>query len=127
MRLIDADKLEISMIAEFNDDYGDTVPVYGVTAEDIDNAPTVDAGVKCGEWIKKPVFPGKDIPMCSECTTMPLGLISMVRGCNGEFSYREHNFFASIFADNFSNENFNALTIFADEFSLASFSAKANF
>lgn len=70
MRLIDADKLEISMIAEFNDEYGDTVPVYGVTAEDIDNAPTVDAGVKCGKWIKKPVFPGKDIPMCSECTTI---------------------------------------------------------
>lgn len=43
MRLIDADKLEISEIAEFTDEYGDTVPVYGVTAEDIDNAPTVDA------------------------------------------------------------------------------------
>ena len=42
MRLIDADKLEISKIAEFTDEYGDAVPVYGVTAEDIDNAPTVD-------------------------------------------------------------------------------------
>lgn len=45
MRLIDADKLEISKIAEVADEYGDTVPVYGVTAEEIDNAPTVDA-----EW-----------------------------------------------------------------------------
>ena len=45
MRLIDADKLEISRIAEFTDEYGDAVPVYGVTAEDIDNAPTVDAVV----------------------------------------------------------------------------------
>ena len=41
MRLIDADKLEISKIAEFTDEYGDTVPVYGVMAEDIDKAPTV--------------------------------------------------------------------------------------
>lgn len=34
MRLIDADKLEISKIAEFNDEYGDAVPVYGVAAEE---------------------------------------------------------------------------------------------
>lgn len=45
MRLIDADKLEIRELAEFNDEYGDAVPVYGVAAEDIDNAPTVDAWV----------------------------------------------------------------------------------
>ena len=43
MRLIDADKLEISKLAEFKDLDGDAVPVYGVTAEDIANAPTVDA------------------------------------------------------------------------------------
>ena len=47
MRLIDADKLEISMIAEFTDEYGDAVPVYGVTAEDIDNAPTVSTS----QWV----------------------------------------------------------------------------
>lgn len=45
MRLIDADKLEIRKLAEFNDEYGDAVPVYGVAAEDIDNAPTVAAWV----------------------------------------------------------------------------------
>jgi hypothetical protein len=61
------------MIAEFNDEYGDTVPVYGVTAEDIDNAPTVDAGVKRGEWIKKPIFSGKSIPICSECASVAVG------------------------------------------------------
>lgn len=66
MRLIDADKLEIRKLAEFNDEYGDAVPVYGVTAEDIDNAPTVDAGVKCGEWIKKPYFYGNTY-QCSNC------------------------------------------------------------
>lgn len=43
MRLIDADKLEITKLAEFKDLDGDTVPVYGVTDEDIANAPTVDA------------------------------------------------------------------------------------
>ena len=54
MRLIDADKLEISKLAEFTDEYGDTVPVYGVTAEDIDKAPTVDAivlPVKVGQTV----------------------------------------------------------------------------
>lgn len=40
MRLIDADKLEIRQLAEFNDEYGDAVPVYGVAAEDIVDAPT---------------------------------------------------------------------------------------
>ena len=70
MRLIDADKLEITKLAEFKDLDGDTVPVYGVTAEDIDNAPTVDAEAKCGEWIKKPFIPGKDIPICSECASI---------------------------------------------------------
>lgn len=54
MRLIDADKLEIRKLAEFNDEYGDAVPVYGVAAEDIDNAPTVDAivlPVKTGQTL----------------------------------------------------------------------------
>lgn len=54
MRLIDADKLEITKLAEFNDEYGDAVPVYGVAAEDIDNAPTVDAivlPVKIGQTL----------------------------------------------------------------------------
>lgn len=54
MRLIDADKLEIRKLAEFNDEYGDAVPVYGVEAEDIDNAPTVDAivlPVKVGQTV----------------------------------------------------------------------------
>ena len=54
MRLIDADKLEITKLAEFNDEYGDAVPVYGVMAEDIDNAPTVDAivlPVKVGQTV----------------------------------------------------------------------------
>lgn len=66
MRLIDADKLEITKLAEFKDLDGDTVPVYGVMAEDIDNAPTVDAGVKCGEWISKPYFYGNTY-QCSNC------------------------------------------------------------
>lgn len=66
MRLIDADRLEISKLAEFTDEYGDTVPVFGVTQDDIDNAPTVDAGVKCGEWIKKPYFYGNTY-QCSNC------------------------------------------------------------
>jgi hypothetical protein len=54
MRLIDADKLEITKLAEFNDLGGDTVPVYGVAAEDIYNAPTVDAivlPVKIGQTV----------------------------------------------------------------------------
>jgi hypothetical protein len=54
MRLIDADKLEITKLAEFKDLDGDTVPVYGVMAEDIDNAPTVDAivlPVKVGQTV----------------------------------------------------------------------------
>ena len=54
MRLIDADKLEIRKLAEFTDEYGDIVPVYGVAAEDIDNAPTVDAivlPVKVGQTV----------------------------------------------------------------------------
>ena len=54
MRLIDANRLEISKIAEFTDEYGDTVPVYGVMAEDIDKAPTVDAivlPVKVGQTV----------------------------------------------------------------------------
>lgn len=66
MRLIDVDKLEIRKLAEFNDEYGDTVPVYGVAAEDIDNAPTVDAEAKRGEWIKKPYFYGNTY-QCSNC------------------------------------------------------------
>ena len=70
MRLIDADKLEISMIAEFNDEYGDTVPVYGVTAEDIDNAPTVDAivlPIKIGQtvWCASRYY-GKVYPLVIE-------------------------------------------------------------
>lgn len=54
MRLIDADKLEIIKLAEFTDEYGDAVPVYGVAAEDVDNAPTVDAivlPVKVGQTV----------------------------------------------------------------------------
>ena len=54
MRLIDADKLEIRKLAEFNDEYGDAVLVYGVAAEDVDNAPTVDAivlPVKTGQTV----------------------------------------------------------------------------
>jgi hypothetical protein len=54
MRLIDADKLEITKLAEFKDLDGDTVPVYGVTDEDIANAPTVDAivpPVKVGQTV----------------------------------------------------------------------------
>lgn len=54
MRLIDADKLEIMKLAEFNDEYGDAVPVYGVAQDDIDNAPTVDAivlPVKVGQTV----------------------------------------------------------------------------
>ena len=72
MRLIDADKLEISKLAEFTDLDGDTVPVYGVTAEEIVNAPTVDAGVKCGEWIKKPCFPERAVYICSECASIAI-------------------------------------------------------
>lgn len=49
MRLIDADKLEIRKLAEFNDEYGDAVPVYGVAAEDIDNALAVAASMP--RWI----------------------------------------------------------------------------
>ena len=52
MRLIDADKLEISKLAEFTDEYGDTVPVYGVTAEDIDNAPTEQLWLTSSRWVK---------------------------------------------------------------------------
>jgi hypothetical protein len=54
MRLIDVDKLEITKLAEFKDEYGDAVPVYGVEAEDIANAPTVDAivpPVKVGQTV----------------------------------------------------------------------------
>lgn len=54
MRLIDADKLEIRKLAEFKDEYGDEVPVYGVAAEDIVDAPTVDAivlPVKVGQTV----------------------------------------------------------------------------
>ncbi len=47
MRLIDADKLEIGKLAEFTDEYGDAVPVYGVTQDDIDNAPTVSTS----QWV----------------------------------------------------------------------------
>lgn len=72
MRLIDADKLEISKLAEFTDGYGDTVPVYGVTAEEIDNAPTVDAESKRGEWIKKPCFPERAVYICSECSSIAI-------------------------------------------------------
>ena len=61
MRLIDADKLEISELAEFTDEYGDTVPVYGVVAEDVYKAPTVDAIVplvKVGQtvWYLNPRY-----------------------------------------------------------------------
>ncbi len=52
MRLIDADKLEITKLAEFNDLDGDAVPVYGVTAEDIDNAPTEQLWLTSSRWIK---------------------------------------------------------------------------
>jgi DNA-directed RNA polymerase subunit RPC12/RpoP len=52
MRLIDADKLEITKLAEFNDEYGDAVPVYGVMAEDIDNAPTEQLWLTSSRWIK---------------------------------------------------------------------------
>ncbi len=52
MRLIDADKLEIRSLAEFNDEYGDAVPVYGVAAEDIDNAPTEHPWLTSSRWIK---------------------------------------------------------------------------
>ena len=72
MRLIDADKLEISKLAEFTDLDGDTVPVYGVMAEDIDKAPTVDAAVKCGEWINKPCFSERAIYICSECASIAI-------------------------------------------------------
>lgn len=54
MRLIDADKLEITKLAEFKDLNGDTVPVYGVAAEDIYKAPTVGAivlPVKVGQTV----------------------------------------------------------------------------
>ena len=68
MRLIDADKLEISMIAEFNDEYGDTVPVYGVTAEDIDKAPTVDA-------IVSPVSIGQTVWAIEKYRGKPIAII----------------------------------------------------
>ena len=64
MRLIDLDKLKITKLAEFNDEYGDTVPVYGVAAEDIDNAPTVDAivlPVKVGQTVYRVGDPIKKI------------------------------------------------------------------
>lgn len=64
MRLIDADKLEIIKITEFADEYGDTVPVYGVTDEDIDNAPTVNAivlSVKVGQTVYRVGDPIKKI------------------------------------------------------------------
>lgn len=51
MRLIDADKLEIFKIT---DKIGDRISVYGVTADDIANAPTVDAivsPVKVGQTV----------------------------------------------------------------------------
>lgn len=54
MRLIDADKLEIIKITEFTDETGDSIPVYGVTADDIANAPTVDVivlPVKVGQTV----------------------------------------------------------------------------
>ncbi len=54
MRLIDADKLEIIKITELTDETGDSIPVYGVTADDIANAPTVDAivlPVKTGQTV----------------------------------------------------------------------------
>ena len=47
MRLIDADMLEIRKLAEFNDEYGDAVQVYGVVVEDIDHAPTVSMS----QWV----------------------------------------------------------------------------
>ncbi len=52
MRLIDADKLEISKLAEFTDLDGDTVPVYGVTQDDIDNAPTEQLWLTSSRWVK---------------------------------------------------------------------------
>ena len=52
MRLIDADKLEIRKLAEFKDEYGDAVPVYGVAADDIVDAPTEQLWLTSSRWIK---------------------------------------------------------------------------
>lgn len=59
MRLIVADKLEISKIAEFTDLDGDTVPIYGVTAEDIAEAPTVDAWVSVKDRLPDRIGTGR--------------------------------------------------------------------
>lgn len=67
MRLIDADKLEIIEIAEITDEYGDTVPIYGVTAEDIDDAPMVATSMP--QWI----------PVTSE--TMPESGVTVLLCC----------------------------------------------
>lgn len=76
MRLIDADDLtaDISSMRVYVGGKDITDPEYResvLTA--IAEAPTVDAGAKCGEWIKKPFFPGKDIPICSECASVAVG------------------------------------------------------
>lgn len=88
MRLIDADKLEIRKLAEFNDEYGDAVPVYCVAAEDIDNAPTVDASIP--QWI--PVTPetmpesGVTVLLCCECRYRGKSLLYRYRYiCDGQY------------------------------------------
>ncbi len=85
MRLIDADKLEIRELAEFNDEYGDAVPVYGVAAEDIDNAPTVAASMP--QWI--PVTPetmpesGVPVLLCCERTYLCKAIYRYI--CDGQY------------------------------------------
>lgn len=60
MRLIDADSLETHEIYE-----GEWVRV--VYADDIDNAPTIDAEpVRHGRWIERKSYPGVAC-YCSEC------------------------------------------------------------
>lgn len=110
MRLIDADKLEISMIAELTDEYGDAVPVYGVAAEDIDNAPTVSTP----QWIPvtpmprwKPVTPetmpesGVTVLLC--CERRYRGKILYRYICDGQYVAR-HTEIVGYTADNLATE-----------------------
>lgn len=69
MRLIDADDLtaDISSMRVYVGGKDITDPEYRKSVlKAIAEAPTVDAGAKCGEWIKKPYFYGNTY-QCSNC------------------------------------------------------------
>ena len=75
MRLIDADDLtaDISSIRVYVGGKDITDPEYRESVlMAIAEAPTVDAGVKCGEWIKKPCFPERAVYICSECASIAI-------------------------------------------------------